>query len=189
MKSDVSEVVLVLLSVIFVWLGYAFMYRRTRTDQLREDLFTMRDDLFDYMWQNHVNYDLRAYQQMRDMMNGAIRIADQLSFVPFAVLAFRMRNVQMKPQVSISISEIEERELREHFEQVYFNLGHRLWQHFFLEGPQWIIFKPIHVVRSQIRNRAPVADEVVSPMPNELARLGRRESPEARILSVYAVSH
>ena len=52
-------------AVGMLWVWYIFMYKRTRADRLREDLFTIRDELFDYMWQHGLPYNLPAYRRMR----------------------------------------------------------------------------------------------------------------------------
>jgi len=51
---------------------YKFFYQKTRLDQFREDLFTIRDELFDYMWKNNLDYNLQAYRELRSMLNGFI---------------------------------------------------------------------------------------------------------------------
>ena len=30
------------------------LYRRTRSDSFREDMFTIRDEMFDFMWKNNL---------------------------------------------------------------------------------------------------------------------------------------
>lgn len=52
------------------------VWRTTKVDCYRENMFTLRDELFDYMWRNGLSFDLRAYRLMREYINGSIRIAD-----------------------------------------------------------------------------------------------------------------
>src|SRR5712672_3868742 len=86
------EYVLVLqlfISVAVAWFVYAYIYKRTRQDGFRENLFAIRDDLFDYMWKNNVPYDLPAYGALRSALNGVIRAVDsgEYNIVMFGIYA------------------------------------------------------------------------------------------------------
>src|SRR4051812_10181026 len=65
------------LALVFLLLCYKFMYQQTRLDRFREDLFTIRDELFDYIWKNGLGYNLPAYRAMRSMLNGLILFANK----------------------------------------------------------------------------------------------------------------
>ena len=45
-----------------LFFGYSFMYVRTRLDNFREHLFSLRDELFDYMWKNDIPYSMPAWK-------------------------------------------------------------------------------------------------------------------------------
>jgi hypothetical protein len=61
------------------FLGLILLFRNYRADRLREDLFSLRDQLFDFA----VREGLLAHpghRQLRNVMNGMIRFAHKLSF-------------------------------------------------------------------------------------------------------------
>lgn len=64
------------LTVGALWFVYSYLYKRIRLDAFRETLFTVRDDLFDYMWQHNLPFDNRAYGLLRSSLNGMIRTAN-----------------------------------------------------------------------------------------------------------------
>ena len=115
-----DQVAIVQLCVSLGLIGFAFdhMYRRTRVDRYRETLFTLRDDLFDYMWKNDLSFDLPAYRLMRTFLNGAIRVAGEASPLAFVVLMLTIsRQAPEGPayKLSAAISAIEDAGAREHF--------------------------------------------------------------------------
>ena len=66
------------------------MYRLTRVDAFREDIFSIRDELFDYMWRNNLPYDMPAYRLTRLQLNGMIRVSDQIHLFTFVVVVYQM---------------------------------------------------------------------------------------------------
>ena len=75
--------VLTALHAAFALLGIlvvVLLYRNFRVDRLRNNLFALRDDLFDFAVEaNIVNEP--SYRQLRNIMNGMIRFSHRLSFV------------------------------------------------------------------------------------------------------------
>ena len=107
-------------TLVLVTVALAYVWRRTKVDCYRESMFTLRDELFDYMWENEISLDLRAYRLMRESLNGAIRIADimtPLSFIA-VVLMVRRHHHPARRQLAVAISEIEDVGVRKRFEQV-----------------------------------------------------------------------
>jgi len=174
------------IGVLCVW--YVVMYKRTRADRLREDLFTIRDELFDYMWQHGLSYDLPAYQQMRDLLNGGIRFSEQLNLIPVLLVAYLVHRVRPHKEFSLpkAIKEIDDPETRGYFEEVYYKVGSRLYRRVLLEGLYWPLFKPVQLalrlnvlrhIRESVQERPQV-----QAINDELTRWGRTKSPEARTI-------
>ena len=107
-------------TLVLVTVVLAYVWRRTKVDYYRESVFTLRDELFDYMWQNGLSYDLRAYRLMRESLNGTIRIADILTPISFigVLLLVRRHPTPARRQLAIAIAEIEDAGVREHFERI-----------------------------------------------------------------------
>lgn len=184
------RIVQAFLAVGVLWVWYVFMYKRTRADRFREDLFTIRDELFDYMWQHGLSYDLPAYRQMRDMLNGGIRFSEQLNLMPVLLVSYLVRDVDSNKEFSLkkALKEIDDPETRAYFAEVYHKVGSRLFRRVLLEGPPWLLFKPVQLalrfnVLRHVRESAQEGPRVQA-MNDELMRWGKKKSPEARAILI-----
>lgn len=86
-----SSLTLILLVVIVFELWPA-----QRTDIFRQEMFELRDELFDFAAQGQIGFDDPAYTLLRQLMNGFIRYAHNLT--PFRVLfSFLRRRLLSTP--------------------------------------------------------------------------------------------
>src|SRR5216117_2947210 len=103
------------LSVAAAWFVYAYAYKRVRLDAFREELFTLRDDLFDYMRARGLPHSMHAYGLLRSSINGMIRAADSgdFNFVTLALYIRALKSSKMpatSDKVSAAIAAIEDAE-------------------------------------------------------------------------------
>jgi hypothetical protein len=63
---------------------FVHLFGRLRRDEFRSHVRRLRDGLFDFMWKNGYDFDTPAYRQMRQLLNGIIR----LSTVPMPLVFF-----------------------------------------------------------------------------------------------------
>jgi len=76
------------LSLLLVLASY--FWRQYRVDRLRETLFKLRAELFDYAASGQISFADPAYTKLRVMMNGMIRFAHKFTFSRIAlVILFR----------------------------------------------------------------------------------------------------
>jgi hypothetical protein len=75
MNELVSAISLCVL--VFILLG---PYQRFRVDKVRQELFAIRDELFDQARDGKISFESEAYRATRTTLNGAIRFAHRLSF-------------------------------------------------------------------------------------------------------------
>lgn len=68
------------ISLVFLW----FCWRSYRVDALRETLFAIRQELFDFAATEGVPFDHKAYTLLRWRLNGMIRFAHRISFARLA---------------------------------------------------------------------------------------------------------
>jgi hypothetical protein len=61
-------------------LGLALLYRDYRVDKLRDDLFSLRDELFDYAVSEQL-IDNPGYRRLRNIINSTIQFAHKISFL------------------------------------------------------------------------------------------------------------
>jgi hypothetical protein len=59
------------------------LYNDYRVDRLRQDLFAVRDDLFDEARTGTISFDSDAYVEIRAMCNGLIRFGHTVSLLDF----------------------------------------------------------------------------------------------------------
>ncbi|HQU07605.1 MAG TPA: hypothetical protein PK539_00905 [Candidatus Paceibacterota bacterium] len=184
--SDHVLIVEVCVSVALLWFAYSFMFQKTRTDAFQEDLFTIRDELFDYMSRYNVPFDLPAYRAMRDLLNGAIRVAHFLSLFSIVYAGVvRSRSAVSPNTVQLAIGNIDDTDVREHYQYVYLKVQKRFLQYFFLEGLRSLIFTPLYRYMKRLGMR-PRVRAFVSGMRNELleefVQFGKKDSLGAHIL-------
>lgn len=73
--------VLLLACLLMLWYMCAFRYRSYRTDVLRQQLFGLRSELFEYAKTSGLGFDSKAYQHTRTGLNNMIRFAHKLSLI------------------------------------------------------------------------------------------------------------
>lgn len=83
------------LSIASVWLSllafaaaYRYVASSIRTDEFRQRLFALRDELFDLAAAGRIEFDHPAYRLLRATLNGYIRFAHQLGLPPILVVAW-----------------------------------------------------------------------------------------------------
>lgn len=64
---------------VLCFLGVILLFRNYRADRLREELFSLRDQFFDFAIENQLLAH-PGYRHLRNVMNGMIRFAHKLSF-------------------------------------------------------------------------------------------------------------
>ena len=69
----------------------------SREDNFRQQMFALRDELFDYAAAGNISFDNPAYRLLRDLMNGFIRYAHQLT-VFRCIMSHAIRRVNGGPQ-------------------------------------------------------------------------------------------
>ena len=77
------------------WLGllllailYFEFYLDMMTDTYRQNLFTIRDELFIYAMNGHISFEHPAYHMLRNMLNGSIRFGHRMSLGYILGLSF-----------------------------------------------------------------------------------------------------
>jgi hypothetical protein len=55
-------------------------WAEARLDVFRQEMFALRDELFDYAAEGHIKFNDPAYRLLRQVMNGFIRYGHQLTF-------------------------------------------------------------------------------------------------------------
>lgn len=76
------------LGLIALWALFYLALRAYWLDRLRQKLFAIRDDLFDFAADGGIDFAEPAYRQLRDDLNSLIRFADKVSFLRLVLARF-----------------------------------------------------------------------------------------------------
>jgi hypothetical protein len=90
------------ISLIGLWALYFRGYRAYRVDLFRDNLFRLRDELFDFAAAGEIAFDHEAYGLLRTMINGVIRGADRVGFLTvliFAITSQRELHAEIVPDI------------------------------------------------------------------------------------------
>lgn len=79
-----------LVSITLLLIIMLFVYEQHRIDRLRNDLFALRDCLFDEAISGEIDFDSPAYGATRKMINGMVRFAHRLNLIQFMVFKLLM---------------------------------------------------------------------------------------------------
>lgn len=72
-----------IIALLLAWLFVFVFWRNYRIDKFRDQLFALRNELFDYAAHGGVLFDEPAYGILRNTMNGLLRYAERISFTHF----------------------------------------------------------------------------------------------------------
>ena len=89
-NTQIFYFLLSLLCLAGLWFLLFILYRQYVVDRFREDMFALRDEIFDFASTGKIGFDSSAYQILRGTTNGFIRFAHKmglLQLVTFASLA------------------------------------------------------------------------------------------------------
>src|SRR6266576_996022 len=98
----VSDLAAILQSAICLGLLAVVLLKywaEARLDAFRQEIFALRDELFDYAADGRIKFDDPAYRLLRQVMNGFIRYAHQLTFsrVCMTVIEARIKSDKLSP--------------------------------------------------------------------------------------------
>jgi hypothetical protein len=103
----ISAVLHLCLAASLLWILVFYFWRQHRVDALRERLFRIRGELFDYADSGEVSFDDPAYAKLRVVMNGMIRFAHRFTFFRLALMVL-FSDVLEKVDVENPLSQWEE---------------------------------------------------------------------------------
>lgn len=69
----------------FGLIGLLYLYKDYRIDRLRDEIFALRDDLFDYAVEQKI-LDQSAYRELRQAFNGMLRFCHKISFFRLSLI-------------------------------------------------------------------------------------------------------
>lgn len=105
---------------LFLLLLLGLLYNRYRVDKLRQELFAVRDELFDRARSGEIAFDSRSYTTARLIINGMIRFAHKISISELLLFRFLMPKgsaeyMQNRVQQLFGVMSAEERALADEY--------------------------------------------------------------------------
>ena len=92
-SQTLNTVLSSLISILGLWYLLFWLYRDYRTDVFRQELFALRDTLFDLGSAELIDFAHPAYGMLRSTLNGFIRFAHRLTLLQaFLFLLFSWKN-------------------------------------------------------------------------------------------------
>lgn len=82
------RVVHLFIGLLLLWALFYISVRAFLLDNLRQELFAIRDDLFDFAVDGGIRFDNPCYASVRNDINSLIRFAEKLSFTRFLFAEF-----------------------------------------------------------------------------------------------------
>jgi len=82
-----ETVIATFVSLAGLWVLVFWLYRDYRVDLFRQELFQVRDELFDFAAQGQIPFDHPAYVGLREVFNGYIRFAHRVGILPAALFS------------------------------------------------------------------------------------------------------
>ena len=171
-------------------LWYAWPYRRLRVAVYREDLFSIRDELWDYM-NKRKSFDDPAYRAMRQLLNGLIRLAPRLYNGGLVLALLRKKTHSHEGAPSVLIRLVEDPELKEYLLRVESAARHRTFEFLCLEGLSALICRPVFWfagLRETRRSRPAHGLEAVAAVPSVRQAVARSLERDAFVVGEASAS-
>lgn len=83
MEQTNNIIIIISFGVIltFLWVFYFWFYWQYRIDKARQELFAIRDELFDFAINGNISFNHPAYGILRRTMNGMVRFTHKIDFI------------------------------------------------------------------------------------------------------------
>lgn len=162
--------------------GVLYMYRKTRLDAFRSDLFAIRDEAFNFAMSHGRAFDNPAYQRLRDAINGTIRFAHQFDLASIVLASLVVRDRSAEPSLLDSLEAEPDPEMRAFLVAAYHRVSRRGMRYVLFEGSQAIAMVPLIALYVLWKRRGRWLAELPPAATDRLMRLGHGNSREARAL-------
>jgi len=140
------------------------LWRDLFVDSFRQNVFAIRDELFDYASNGNIAFNNPAYYDLRLAMNSVILYAEKITFARW--LLALVVNKYSPDQVAInnwrrmmnSIANLAP-EQREYITSVHMRFQAQIGQHMVFKSPLLLLALPVYVIESAVRSALNRAQE------------------------------
>ena len=134
-----------LLGLLGLWVALFYLWRDFRNDAYREDIFSVRDEMFLYAADGNISFDDPAYTLLRTRMNGLLRHGHELTLTRLFILSAVCRDARNESLEAWQRA-VEQLPVETRKEIIDFNLRvnifvfqHLLYVSFF----RYLVFRPL----------------------------------------------
>lgn len=89
-SNDISALFLFGLISIALWFLYFSLFQQYKVDKTRQELFAIRDEMFDFAAAGFLSFNHPAYIMLRHTMNGMIRVAHRINWYNTIIIVLFM---------------------------------------------------------------------------------------------------
>lgn len=100
MMTPLSVYVILLGHAIFLWIVYFVLWKKVCLDTFRQDLFHLRDQLFDLATTTGIPYHHPAYYTLRRRLHGFIRHPERATYLHGLLLRYSGGEIEPLPEQS-----------------------------------------------------------------------------------------
>jgi hypothetical protein len=87
--NQLDECMVTLAGLVALWGLWYFLLKEQRIDKYREELFAIRDELFDMAANGELKFQHRSYTEFRLLLNGMLRFAHRANLVGLTIAVLR----------------------------------------------------------------------------------------------------
>lgn len=145
------EVCQAAINAIVLWLVWHCLWRRACQERLRQNLFELRDKLFDYARSGSIPFTNRAYVMLRANINSMIRFSHLISvtrvftFICFQRYIGQMPGEQFQLGFRAALAEIEDASTKTTLEQLHERMYALTFKHLVCVSPHLLLLAPFLV--------------------------------------------
>lgn len=96
--TNLVELSIIAFCISAIWYLYFWLYKECTVDCFRQDVFELRDKLFDEAQKGLIKFDHPAYCLLRRTMNGTIRYSHKVSILHMIFIAFLFKKREVEKQ-------------------------------------------------------------------------------------------
>jgi len=94
---DIVPVIIVTVFFLVAWVFYFWIYQEYRVDKTRQEIFAIRDELFDFAAAGNIYFNHPSYVMLRTTMNGMIRFTHRVNLIMVIMLILmNLKTVEAK---------------------------------------------------------------------------------------------
>ncbi len=157
--AELSVAIQTLLSLMVLVFVIFSLWPEQRVDIFRQQMFALRDELFDFALEGGIEFDSPAYTQLRELMNGFIRYAHHLTPYRALMLYLRWKCTSAEPVKGWAVAweqalnKVTDKDTRDKLEAFHSKASMLAFSQLVLSPGLLITFMPVLVVVAVLRTQ------------------------------------